>query len=63
MYLRCEVMLLQLSTLPQIPGANSVVKTACPKLSAIMGYVDTAGAIRVTLELPTIKVTRHTNIY
>lgn len=56
-------MLLQLSTLPQIPGSNSVVKTACPKLSAIVGYVNTASAICVTLELPTIKVRRHTNIY
>lgn len=63
LYLWCEVMLLQLSTLPQIPGPNGVVKTSCPKLSAVVGYVNTASAVRVTLELPTSKVKRQKNIY
>lgn len=63
LYLRGEVMLLQLPTLPQIPGAHSVIKTARPKLSAIMRYVNTAGTIRVTLKLPAIKVRKRANSY
>lgn len=56
-------MLLQLPTLPQIPGANSVVETTCPQLSAIVGYVNTASTVCMTLELPTTKIRRHKNNY
>lgn len=55
-HLRGEVVLLQLSTLPQIPRPNCVVKAACPKLRPIMRDVDTARAVRVTLELPGFRV-------
>lgn len=47
-----EVVLLQLPTLPQIPGANGVVQASGPQLGAVVGDVDTAGSICVTLELP-----------
>lgn len=56
-------MLLQLTTLPQIPRPNRVVKTARPKLSAVVRDVDTARAVRVTLELPAIRVRSRTNVY
>lgn len=62
-YLRSEVVLLQLPALPQIPGADGVVKAACPEFSAIVGYVDAAGAVRVALELPAIQSRNHTHIY
>lgn len=45
-------MLLQLPALSEVPGSHGVVETPGPKLSAIMGYVDAASAVRVTLELP-----------
>lgn len=50
-------MLLELSAFSQIPRADGVVETACPQLSAIMGDVNAARTIRVTLELPIITVT------
>lgn len=48
-----EVMLLQLPTLPQVPGAHGVVQASSPQLGAIMGDIYAAGPIRVALELPT----------
>lgn len=51
-HLRGEVVLLQLATLPQVPGPDRVVQTSGPKLGAIVRDVDTAGAVCVTLELP-----------
>lgn len=51
-YLRREVVLLELPSFPEIPGAHCVVETACPEFRAIGGDVDARGAIRVTLELP-----------
>lgn len=45
-------MLLELSSLPQIPGADSVVEPSGPQFGPIVGYVDTAGSICVALELP-----------
>lgn len=34
-YLGAEVMLLQLSSFPQIPGSHSVIQTSSPQLSAV----------------------------
>lgn len=45
-------MLLQLPTLPQVPGADGVVQASGPQLGAIVGDVDAAGSVCVTLELP-----------
>lgn len=57
--LRGEVVLLQLPTLPQVPGANGVVQASGPQLGAIVGDVDTAGSVRVTLELPVGHTSKH----
>lgn len=51
-YLWREVVLLQLPSLSQIPGADRVVEAAGPQLGAVVGDVDTAGSICVALELP-----------
>ena len=51
-------MLLELPSLPQIPGADSVVEPSGPQLGAIVGYVDTAGSVSVALELP-VKTDTH----
>ena len=51
-YLRCEVMLLELPSLPQVPGAHGVVQPAGPQLGPVVGDVDAAGTVSVTLELP-----------
>ena len=45
-------MLLQLPPLAQVPGPDRVVQAARPQLGAIVGDVDTAGPVRVALELP-----------
>lgn len=45
-------MLLQLATLPKVPGTHSVVQAASPQLGAIVGDVYAAGPIRVALKLP-----------
>lgn len=45
-------MLLELSALSQVPGADSVVQATRPQLGAVVGDVYTARAICVTLELP-----------
>lgn len=50
-YLRREVVLLQLSTLPKIPGTYRVVEAARPEFRAVRGYVDAGGTVRVTLKL------------
>ena len=47
-----EVVLLQLPPLAQVPGPDRVVQAARPQLGAIVGDVDTAGPVRVALELP-----------
>lgn len=51
-YLRCKVVLLQLPSLPQIPGADGVIQASSPKLGSIIGDINTARSICVTLELP-----------
>lgn len=45
-------MLLELSPLPQIPGADSVVEPSGPQFGPVVGDIDTAGSICVALELP-----------
>lgn len=45
-------MLLQLAALSQVPAAHGVVQAPRPESSAIVGNVNTAGTIRVALELP-----------
>lgn len=45
-------MLLELSSLSQVPGANGVVQATRPQLGAVMRNVYTARTICVTLELP-----------
>ena len=47
-----EVVLLQLPPLAQVPGPDRVVQAACPELGAIIRNVNTAGPVRVALELP-----------
>lgn len=45
-------MLLQLPPFTQVPGPDCVVQAACPELGAIIRNVNTAGPVRVALELP-----------
>lgn len=47
-----EVVLLQLPPLAQVPGPDRVVQAARPELGAIVRNVNTAGPVRVALELP-----------
>lgn len=50
-HLWCEVVLLQLPSLSQIPGADSVIQASGPQLGPVIGNVNTACTIRVALEL------------
>lgn len=53
-------MLLELSSLPQIPGADRVVEPSGPQFGPIVGDVNTAGSVCVALELPgTAQDTKH----
>lgn len=53
-------MLLELPSLPQVPGADSVVEPSGPQFGPVVGDVDTAGSICVALELPaTSQDTKH----
>lgn len=54
-YLWSEVMLLELSSLSQVPGPYGVVQSTCPQFGAIMGNVYTTCPICVALELPTYR--------
>lgn len=45
-------MLLQLPPLAQVPGSDRVVQATRPELGAVVGNVNTAGSVRVALELP-----------
>lgn len=51
-YLGGEVMLLQLSPLPQVPGPDGVVQASGPQFGPIIRNVYTTGPISVALELP-----------
>merc|ERR1719239_140558 len=55
-YLRAKVVLLQLPSLPQIPGSYSVIQTSCPQLGSVCRYVDTARTVRVSLELSDLRL-------
>lgn len=57
--LRRKVMLLQLTTLAEIPRSDGVVETASPQLGAVRRYVDTTGAICMSLELPVNSTARN----
>lgn len=48
-------MLLQLSSLSQIPGADGVIQASSPQFGSIIGDIYTAGAISVALKLPAQK--------
>ena len=50
--LAAEVVLLQLSALPEVPGPDRVVQAPGPQLGAVSRDVDAAGPVRVALELP-----------
>lgn len=45
-------MLLQLSSLSKIPRPDGVVETTGPELGSVVGNVDAAGAVGMSLELP-----------
>ncbi len=44
-------MLLQLSSLSQVPGPHGVVQASSPQLGPIIGDIYTAGPVGVALEL------------
>lgn len=50
-YLTGEIMLLQLSSLPQVPRAHRVIQATRPQLGAIRRDVNARGTISVALEL------------
>jgi len=50
-YLAAEVVLLELSALPEVPGPHSVVQASGPQLGAVCGDVNAACPVRVSLEL------------
>ena len=45
-------MLLELPAFSQVPGPDCVVQAPRPQLGPVVGDVDTAGPVRVALELP-----------
>ena len=49
--LAAEVMLLELSSLPEVPGPHSVVQSSSPELGTVSRNINTAGSVSVTLEL------------
>ena len=49
--LAAKVMLLKLSSFPEIPRPDSVVQTSSPEFSSISRDINTAGTISVSLEL------------
>lgn len=51
-YLGGEVVLLQLPSLSQVPGPDSVIQASGPQLGPIIRDVNTTGTISVALELP-----------
>lgn len=54
-YLGGEVVLLQLPSFSQVPGAHGVIQAAGPQLGPVVGDVDAAGPVGVALELPAEK--------
>lgn len=51
-YLGGEVVLLQLTSFPQVPGPHGVVQASGPQLGPVIRDVDAAGPVCVALELP-----------
>ena len=51
-YLRGEVVLLELPSLPEVPAADGVVQPSRPQFGAVVGDVDAARPVCVALELP-----------
>ena len=51
-YLTAEVVLLELSSLPEVPGPHSVVQTPSPELGSVSRNINAAGPVCVALELP-----------
>ena len=49
--LAAEVMLLELSSLPEVPGPDSVVQSSSPELGTVSRNINTAGSVSVSLEL------------
>ena len=49
--LTAEVVLLELSSLPEVPGPHSVVQPPSPELGAVSRDINAAGPVCVALEL------------
>ena len=49
--LTAEVVLLELSSLPEVPGPHSVVQPPSPELGAVSRNINAAGPVSVALEL------------
>ena len=49
--LTAEVVLLELSSLPEVPGPHSVVQTPSPELGSVSRNINAAGPVCVALEL------------
>ena len=49
--LTAEVVLLELSSLPEVPGPDSVVQSSSPELGTVSRNINTAGSVSVSLEL------------
>ena len=49
--LTAEVVLLELSSLPEVPGPHSVVQPPSPELGAVSRNINAAGPVCVALEL------------
>lgn len=60
-YLGGEVMLLQLTSFPQVPGPYGVIQASGPQLGPIVRDVDAAGPVCVALELPADAQHTHTH--
>lgn len=54
-------MLLQLSSLSEVPRSDGAVQASGPQLGAIIGNVNTTGPVGVALELPAEKHTIWSN--
>ena len=50
-YLTAEVVLLELSSLPEVPGPHSVVQSSSPELGTVSRNINAAGSVCVALEL------------
>lgn len=60
-YLGGEVVLLQLTSFPQVPGPHRVIQASGPQLGPVIRDVDAAGPVCVALELPADAQHTHTH--